>query len=56
MPTLDTVTAYRAPHDTRHDRYQDYYLRTGDQAQRVDLTSFFDAAPLATAVAELGRL
>jgi ABC-type nitrate/sulfonate/bicarbonate transport system substrate-binding protein len=38
------------------DRYQDYYLQAGDQAQRVDLTSFFDAEPLNTALAELGRL
>lgn len=53
---MHTVDPNAALDLTVLDRYQDYYLRTGDQAQRVDLTSFFDAAPLATAVAELGRL
>ena len=37
------------------DRYQDYYLASGNQLRRVDLTSYVDAAPLSAAVSELGR-
>ena len=53
---MHTVDPNAALDLTVLDRYQDYYLKTGDQTQRVDLARYVDPAPLAAAVAELGRL
>ena len=38
------------------DRYQDYYLAHGLQNQKIDLTRYFDTAPLEAALETLGRL
>ena len=53
---MHTVDPNAALDLTVLDQYQDYYLRTGNQTQRVELAGFVDAAPLTAAVAELGRL
>ena len=38
------------------DRYQDYYVAKGHQAQKIDLTRHVDLGPLDAALAALGRL
>jgi NitT/TauT family transport system substrate-binding protein len=53
MHTVDPNGAFEA---ATLDVYQDYYLQTGEQTQRVDLSARIDRAPLESALATLGKV
>jgi NitT/TauT family transport system substrate-binding protein len=53
MHTVDPNGAFDA---TTLDVYQDYYLQTGEQTQRIDLNAHIDRGPLEAALATLGSL
>ena len=38
------------------DAYQDYYLQTGEQTQRIDIAMHIDGGPLESALALLGKV
>jgi ABC-type nitrate/sulfonate/bicarbonate transport system substrate-binding protein len=51
MHTVDPNGAFEA---AALDAYQDYYLQTGEQMQRVDLSAHIDRRPLESALSTLG--